>query len=116
MGAVVDISEVLAADREARKVLGSVPEKMKRILDQKAAIERKTHVYNNITFRLENSTFALGPLPDVTDGAHVEFGARMEYASFVDARGRTRIRDLAAEGESDIEFLFDADADALSRL
>lgn len=115
MGATVDISEVIALEKEARKVLGSVPDKMKLLLDQKAAEERRTHVYRNITHRLENSTFALGPLREGDDVTHVEFGARMEYASFVDRRGRTRIRDLAAEGERDLEALFDADADALSR-
>ena len=56
---------------------------MKTILDAAAREERRTHVYNNYTHRLENSTFALGPL-DGNDEVSVEYGARMEYASFDD--------------------------------
>lgn len=115
MSVTVDISEVVALTRAAEKTLGDVGKDMKQILAAAAAEERRTHVYNNITHRLENSTFALGPLGD-GDDVSVEYGARMEYASFVDNRGRTRVRELGAEAARSIEYKFDGDADALGNM
>jgi hypothetical protein len=111
----VDLSEVTALTRAADKTLGRVGDDMKTILDAAAREERRTHIYNNITHRLENSTFALGPIGD-GDEVTVEYGARMEYASHVDNRGRTRVRELGAEAERTIEYKFDADADALGNM
>lgn len=107
--------EVVALTRAAERTLGNVPDDMKKILDAAAREERRTHVYNNYTHRLENSTFALGPLGS-GDEVSVEYGARMEYASFVDNRGRTRVRELGNEAATEIEFKFDGDADALGKM
>lgn len=111
----VDITDVPTLTRAAERTLGNVGEEMKKILDAAAAEERRTHVYNNYTHRLENSTFALGPFGDADD-VSVEYGARMEYASFVDNRGRTRVRELGDRAATEIEYRFDADADELGKL
>jgi hypothetical protein len=113
----VDIREVSKVTRAAEKKLSSehVGESMKTILDAAAAEERRTHVYNNYTFRLEGSTFALGPF-ERGDDVEVEYGARMEYASFVENRGRTRVRELGLEAERSIDYFFDGEADELGRM
>jgi hypothetical protein len=107
--------EVVALTRAAERTLSNVPEDMKKILDAAAREERRTHVYNNYTHRLENSTFALGPFGS-GDEVSVEYGARMEYASFVDNRGRTRVRELGNRAAIEIEYKFDGDADALGKM
>jgi hypothetical protein len=111
----VDIDDVVKIRKAAQKVLGErVGIVMKKTLDKAAALERRTHVYNNYTHRLENSTFALGVL-GTPDEAIVEYGARMEYASFVDARGRTRVKEIGERAALELEYKFDGDADELSR-
>lgn len=112
MKVTVDIKPVVALTREAHKRIERVGDDMKAILDAAAREERRTHVYNNYTHRLENSTFALGPF-ERGDEVEVEYGARMEYASYVDNRGRTRVRELGARAEQEIEYKFDGDADEL---
>lgn len=111
----VDISRVTRLTKAADKRLSAVGDDMKRILDAAAAEERRTHVYNNYTHRLENSTFALGPFEHGGE-VEVEYGARMEYASFVDDRGRTRVREYGDEASKTIEYKFDGDADELGRM
>ncbi len=115
MRVTVDIRDVIALTREASKVLRAVPDDMKEALDKATAEERRTHVYNNYTFRLEGSTFALGPFSG-DDTAEVEAGARMEYASFVEDRGRTRVRELVLRAGTELEYKFDGDADALGKM
>ncbi|MGK3981308.1 hypothetical protein WMF38_57455 [Sorangium sp. So ce118] len=111
----VDISDVPAVTRAAERTLGNVGDDMKKILDAAAREERRTHIYNNITHRLENSTFALGPFGS-GDDVSVEYGARMEYASFVDDRGRTRVRELGDQAATEIEYRLESEADALGRM
>lgn len=110
----VDLSKLIKFEREADRMLDGVGPGMKRILDAKAAIERRTHAYKNRTHRLENSTFALGPLPE-SDGVRVEFGARMEYASFVEGRGLSRVTDLARQAETEIDYFLEASIEQLNR-
>lgn len=110
----VDISEVLALTRAAVKTLDATGEGMKNILDAGAAEERRTHLYRNYTYRLQGSTFALGPFEG--DDVNIEFGARMEYASFVEGRGRSRITEIALRSVNEIDFYLDGEADKLSRL
>jgi hypothetical protein len=115
LSVTVDFSEVVAVTRASERKLGGVPADMKRTLDAAAAQERRTHEYNNYTHRLENSTFALGPIGD-GDEVTVEYGARMEYASFVDNRGRTRVRELGERAALDLEYKFEGDADELGKM
>lgn len=112
MKVTVDIRDVVAVAREAHRRLERVGDDMKTILDAAAAEERRTHVYNNYTHRLENSTFALGPF-ERGDEVNVDYGARMEYASYVDNRGRTRVRQLGDRAAEEIEYKFDGDAGEL---
>lgn len=109
-----DMSRVYAFERDANRMLDNVGAGMKRILDGKAAIERRTHAYQNRTRRLEGSTFALGPLPEL-DGVRVEFGARMPYASYVEDRGLSRVSDLAAQATTEIDYYLDAQVERLGR-
>lgn len=111
----VDLGQVEALTRAAEETLDGVGDDMKTILDAAAAEERRTHVYNNYTHRLENSTFALGPFERGNE-VEVEYGARMEYASYVDNRGRTRVRQFGDQAATEIEFKFDGDAEALGRM
>lgn len=115
MKVTVDIKDVQKLTREAHKKLDRVGDVMKAELDAAAALERATHEYNNYTHRLENSTFALGPLKSA-DGVSVEYGARMEYASFVENRGRTRVREIGLRAGDRIRILFEGDADELGEM
>jgi uncharacterized protein YbcC (UPF0753/DUF2309 family) len=111
----VDLSEVHAVTRAAEQKMRRVPEDMKDALDAAAAEERRTHVYNNYTHMLEKSTFA-SQIFTSDDEARVEYGARMHYASYVDNRGRTRVRELGERAALEIEYRFDGDADELARM
>lgn len=111
----VDLSEVHDLTRAAERTLRRVPEDMKDALDKAAAEERRTHVYNNYTHMLEKSTFA-SQIFTGDDDARVEYGARMHYASYVDNRGRTRVRELGERAALEIEYRFDGDADALGKM
>lgn len=103
----LDISDVLATERAAvRHLEREIPREMKRILDAAAREEVHTHVYNNYTHRLEKSTFASEPV--VTgDRVTIEYGARMEYASNVVGRGRSRVDELGDKAAVELEFFFD---------
>ena len=112
----VDISEVLALTREAVRSLDRTqPQGVKRILDAAARDEVRTHEYNNITGRLEASTFA-SPIIGFTDGFMVELGARMPYASHVARRQRTRIDQIAEQAAVEVDFYFDGEAQRLGAL
>lgn len=105
----VDITEVLAMTKAAVRSLGNVGTVMKKTLDKAAKEERRTHEYNNITHRLENSTFALGPIGS-GDNVEVEYGARMEYASNVEARGRSNVSKIGEQAAVELDYLFDSEA------
>lgn len=111
----VDISEVHALTRAAVKELGAVPERLKKHLAGVAKVERSTHKYKNRTYRLQGSTFALGPIGG-TDYTETEIGARMPYASFVERRGLSRITDLSKAAENEVEFMFETIGLVLSEM
>jgi len=110
-----DYSDVYAMHREALKSLDRAPEQMKKILDRKAAEERRTHRYQNRTTMLEKSTFA-SEVKEMGDAKSVEFGARMHYASYVDNRGLTRVHQLAQAAAREIEFFLDGESERVSRM
>ncbi len=103
----VDLSSLLAEQRRAIKALGQIGPDMKRALDRAAAEERRTHAYHNRTFRMQGSTFASGPFGGGNQPVVVEFGARALYASFLDARGLTRVHELAGEVEQELGYHFE---------
>lgn len=109
MAVLVDDSQVEQMTNAAVRSLRGVGAVMKKTLDKAAKVERRTHEYNNITHRLENSTFALGPF--VTgDTVSVEYGARMEYASNVEARGRSNVTKIGDEAAVELDYFFDSEA------
>ncbi len=107
MPAEVDLSSMLAEHRRALKALAAIGPDMKRALDRAAMEEKRTHAYHNRTGYLQGSTFAAGPYGGGNQPVVVEFGARMPYASFVDARGLTRVRELAGEVEQELGYHFE---------
>lgn len=109
MSIEVDMSELHALTRAAVRSLEGVGEVMKKTLDKATAQERRTHEYNNITRRLEGSTFALGPF-GTKDNVEVEAGARMEYASNVEARGRSNMTAFLDEAAIELDYYFDGEA------
>ncbi len=109
----VDISEVLALTRAAERMLDNVGPGMKTILDKAASEERRTHRYKNRTFRLQGSTFALGPF--ATEDVNIEFGARMPYASFVENRGLSRVTEIANGAAVEIDYYLDGEVEKLAR-
>lgn len=108
----VDTRQVSAQRAAAERSLGRAGDDMKRILDRAASEERRTHEYRNQTYRLQGSTFALGPIQE-GHNVVVGFGARMPYASFVDNRGLTRVRELADRAETEIDYRFDSEAERI---
>ncbi len=103
----VDLSQLHAEHRRAVKALERVGPDMKRALDRAAREERSTHAYTNRTYRMQGSTFASGPFGGGNQPVVVEFGARATYASFLDARGLTRVRELAVEVGEEIGYHFE---------
>jgi hypothetical protein len=109
MPVIVDITEVLAMTKAAVRSLNGVGVAMKKTLDKAAKEERRTHEYNNITHRLENSTFALGPFGS-GDNVEVEYGARMDYASNVEDRGRSNVSKIGDQAAVELDYYFDSEA------
>jgi hypothetical protein len=94
------------ADTRFEHAYEQAVQQMKALLDGKAKEERDTHEYNNRTGDLEASTYA-GDIIATATGHEVEFGARMFYAEFVNARGLMRVDELAEEARLELEYLFD---------
>lgn len=103
--------------RRALRNLETAPDRMKQILDQKAAEERRTHGYQNRTGDLEASTLATDVI-EVGDTRVVQLEASMEYASYVNRhpRGLMNIDALAAEAEREIDYMLDGDIEGLDDL
>jgi hypothetical protein len=99
----VDIAQVLAVVKAAEKALPRVAVDAHRVLVAKAREEKSTHGYRNRTYRLQGSTFAMGPVTFGADSYGSEFGARADYASFVEARGLSNVTGLAREAEDEIQ-------------
>ena len=114
MPITVDLSELHSMTEAAVRQLGDVGATMKHVLDDATAEERHTHAYNNITHRLEGSTFALGPYGS-GDTVSVEAGARMEYASEVEGRGRSNITEILEKAGDDIDARFNTEASTVGR-
>ncbi len=111
MSDALDISEVLALTKAAVRSLDSQqPAAVLKILDNAAKEERTTHVYNNITGMLEASTFAALGEVEAPDGWSFELGARMDYASDVHGRGRSRIKELCESAITEVDFYLDVEA------
>jgi DNA topoisomerase VI subunit B len=111
----VDMIDVHEITREARSKLGAVPREMKRTLDRVAREERRTHKYQNRTRYLEESTFA-SEASEGSDEVSVEFGARTHYASYLADKWLSRVRELAAQAETELEYHFEGDAEALGNM
>lgn len=94
-----------AADKFDRAYEKSV-DQMKRLLDQKAKQERREDRYQNRTGDLRSHT-AASEIISSGDSDMVELRADMPYAVYVNARGLMRIDDLAAEAETELEYLFE---------
>lgn len=115
MNVYVDLSEVYALERAATKVLGDVPRRLKAACDKGADLEVRTHPYHNRTGNLERSTFAQTVETNGAD-ATVELAARMDYASFVNRLGYSRIDDAALLAERDFAaWIVGANADLGAR-
>lgn len=114
MGAKVDVSEVRALTRLARRELYNIPDIMLEVVRNRAELERRTHVFNNITGKLEANTMGIQLSRD-TDPATVSLVMDRPYASNVRDRGRTDIDKRADEAERMIERRFVAMADKLGR-
>lgn len=108
-----DISEVIELSQVAERALERDKREMHRILESKARMERSDHAYRNRTHMLEKSTFTT--IPNFNGDVNIEIGARMHYASYVDNRGLMRLGERVRDAKTEIEYLFDGTADALSK-
>lgn len=110
----VDISEVLELDTLAGHLLGRRPQdELIKVTEQAVEKERQTHPYHNITHRLQTSTVAkviAGPDPAIND---VTLG--MDYASHVQAKGRTKIANHVDVAAKRFQRFADGVADELSK-
>ncbi len=104
----LDISEVLAAEANARALLSgrAVAGVMKPILDNAARIERGDHDYNNRTRNLQTHTKAVQEVAS-NELVRIILGMFTDYASFVRAKGLTTIDGAAALGEAQIKAAFE---------
>lgn len=109
-----DLSEVRALTRFADDQLSSVPTVMLEVLKNRAELERRTHVFNNITGLLEANTRAQMVSRD-EDPATAELIMDRPYASHVQGRGRTDIEKRAAEAERIIQSKFERMAERIAQ-
>jgi len=87
---------------------------MLEILKNRAELERRTHVFQNITGKLEANTRAEMVSRD-EDPATAELIMDRPYASHVQARGRTDIAKRADEAERLIQSAFDRMAERIAQ-
>jgi len=111
----VDIREVEALTAEADFLLASAGRRMHEVLAAKGEEAQASHRYQNRTTTLESSTYA-ADLDLNANGSSVEFGARAEYASFLEARGFQDLETKAAEADAEIAATFDDDLKRLASL
>lgn len=114
MGAKVDVGEVHALTRRARRELYKIPDIMLEVVRNRAEVERRTHVFHNITGKLEANTLGVQTSRD-TDPAVASLIMDRDYASHVRDRGRTNIDKRAAEAEKMIGRKFVAMAEKLGK-
>lgn len=114
MGTKVDVSEVHALTKRARRELYKIPDVMLDVVRDRAALERRTHVFNNITGKLEANTLGVQTSRD-TDPATASLIMDRTYASNVRDRGRTDIDKRATEAETMIERRLVAMAEKLAK-
>ena len=98
----VDLSDMLEMSAKARHFLRRVPMIINGRLVREARLARVDHRYQNRTRRLQQSTFTMGPVTYGNDATVSEFGARMPYAGYVEARGFQDLAGHAAAAELDI--------------
>ena len=98
----VDLSDMLKMSENARSFLKRVPMIINRRLVKEANLARSHHRYQNRTRRLQQSTFARGPVTQGADTTMSEFGARTHYAGYVEARGFQDIEGHAVAAASEI--------------
>lgn len=103
MRVFVDFTEVSKMTVRAETEFEAMPRQMLDILTEAADNELAGHGYQNRTGNLEASTYA-APLFTSTSEATVEFGAREDYASYLEAKGLSQIDELAAEADQEIQF------------
>lgn len=98
----VDLADMLEMSERARSFLRRVPMIINQRLVKEANLARSHHRYQNRTRRLQQSTFTMGPVTYGNDATVSEFGARMPYAGFVEARGFQDLEGHAIAAELDI--------------
>lgn len=108
----VDITEVQDLTARATESFERQFAQMREVLEGKAAEERATHEYQNRSHNLEDST-KVEDIEESASTAEYDLVAGMDYASFVNRRGLMRIDDLAAEADTEIQYLLEGEAEAL---
>jgi len=98
----IDLAEIVEVTKRADRLMRRVPFIIQGKLVKQAGLARANHLYQNRTRRLQQSTFAMGPVTYGTDATVSEFGARMPYAGYVEARGFQDIAGHAKAAEADI--------------
>lgn len=98
----VDLSDMLKMGANARSFLRRVPMIINARLVKESQMARANHRYQNRTRRLQQSTFTMGPVTYGNDATVSEFGARMPYAGYVEARGFQDLAGHASKAAADI--------------
>ena len=98
----VDLADLRKMTANAVAGLRRAPMLIFRRLQKEAQLARSHHRYQNRTRRLQQSTFAMGPVTAGNDATVTEFGARMPYAGYVEARGFQDLAKHARDADADI--------------
>lgn len=106
----IDDSDCDRFEAAAIRRLRRSARRMKRILDAAAASERRTHAYKNRTRQLQTNTRA-SDVVEVGDQSMVMLEMDTDYASYVVAKGLSRIDEVAKMAEGLIEDDFNLPAD-----
>lgn len=102
----VDLSGMLAMHKRAYEEMDRVPDIMLDIVQGRAAVERRTHKFHNITGLLEKNTRGQQVGGD-QDPVTVELVMNRPYASHVQKRGRTDIEKRRDEAAARIQARFE---------
>lgn len=98
----VDFRACFTRRDQAASALKEQRYQIRRILDSKVAIEQATHLYQNRTGQAQLNTVAKGPSTSSGNAYICAIEMNVPYAIYLDARGFTRIRELARIARDEI--------------
>ncbi len=105
----LDVSDVHELTARARREFRKMSRQMFAIVDRQAAIERRQHIWTNITGLLEENTRAHLVVDD-SGQTVVRLAQMRDYATHVQDRGRNEIAVRRDRAALELDYYFDSAA------